>query len=279
MSQSRFERDTAVRRVDEHRYLGTVDAGWAVIDGAAPNGGYLMALAARAMREGLSHPDPVTLTAHFLAPPQPGEVQIDVEVVRAGRRHSTVTAALRQDGRECTRLIGAFGDLGQATGFDRMDRRPRPLPPREQCVDATRLSAEQALANGAVPPPIFQRLEHRMPAGTMDWIVGRPTGRGETGGYVRWPDLAEMDTLGVLVVADCYPPAVFNLGGGAPVGWVPTIELTVQVRKRPAPGWLSTWFTTEAVTAGYLEEDGEVWDADGELVALSRQLALAPRPA
>jgi hypothetical protein len=52
----------------------------------------------------------------------------------------------------------------------------------------------------------------------------------------------------------------------------------VQIRKRPTPGDLRAWFTTTAVTNGYLEEDGEVWDARGDLVVLSRQLALAARP-
>jgi hypothetical protein len=41
-SPNRFATDTAVERIDEARYRGAVDPGWAVIDG-----GYLMALAAR----------------------------------------------------------------------------------------------------------------------------------------------------------------------------------------------------------------------------------------
>jgi hypothetical protein len=86
-----------------------IDPGWAVIDGAAPNGGYVMALAARAMRDPVPHPDPVTLTAHFLAPPAPGEVTIDVEVLRTGRRHSTVSASMQQDDREVARLLGPSG--------------------------------------------------------------------------------------------------------------------------------------------------------------------------
>lgn len=277
MSASRFHRDTEVIRTGDHRYRGRVDPGWAVIDGAAPNGGYVMALAARAMLDPIVHPDPVTLTAHFLAPPAAGAVDIDVEVVRVGRRHSTVTATMHQDGRETTRLIGAFGDLDQATGFTRMDRRPPQLPPRERCLDATQASLDRASASGTPPPPIFQRFEHLMPPELMGWTTGQPTGRGEIGGYLRWPDLPAVDGLGLLVAADCYPPAAFNLGGDAPVGWVPTIELTVHLRKRPAAGWLSTWFTTTAVTTGYLEEDGEIWDERGELVALSRQLALMPR--
>ena len=95
-------------------------------------------------------------------------------------------------------------------------------------------------------------------------------------GWSRFAGDEPIDSLGVLVLADAMPPAVFNTGG--PLGWVPTVELTVQVRKRPAPGWLRTRFVTEHVTRGYLEEDGEIWDEAGELVALSRQLALVAKP-
>ena len=46
---------------------------------------------------------------------------------------------------------------------------------------------------------------------------------------------------------------------------------------RPTPGWLRCQFTTRFVTGGFLEEDGEIWDAEDRLVAQSRQLALVPR--
>jgi acyl-CoA thioesterase len=277
VAESRFEHDTAVERVDGSRYRGEVDPGWAVMDGAAPNGGYLLAMAARAMRDPVPHPDPVTITAHFLAPPEPGPVDIDVEVVRSGRRHSTIAGRLHQHGRDMVRLLGAFGDLASAEGPTRVDRRPPDLPPVDACDRATDQAAERAAAHGKNPPPILMRFDHRTPPGLMGWAERQPTGRGEMGGWLRWADGGEMDTLGLLALADALPPAVFNSGAGG-YGWVPTIELTVQVRKRPAPGWLATRFTTDALTAGYLEEDGEVWDADGDLVVLSRQLALAARP-
>jgi acyl-CoA thioesterase len=278
VDEDRFARDTAVEHAGDGRYVGQVDPGWAVIDGAAPNGGYLMALAARAMRSPVpQHPDPVTVTAHFLAPPTVGEVEIDVEVLRSGRRHSSIAATLAQDGQPKVRLLGAFGDLAAAEGPTRVDRRPLELPPREACVDFTAENVRRAEAGGFPPPPIAMRFDHRMPSAVLGWTRGEPSGRGHIGGYLRWSDGAPMDTLGLLVAADCYPPAVFDAALGE-VGWVPTIELTVQVRKRPAPGYLAAWFTTEAVTDGYLEEDGEVWDDDGDLVVLSRQLALAARP-
>lgn len=277
MGESRFERDTAVHTAGDGRYRASIDPGWAVLQDAAPNGGYVMALAARAMRDPVPHPDPVSLTAHFLAPAAPGDVDIDVEVVRTGGRHSTVAARLWQEGRECTRLLGTFGDLGAPDGPSRVYRRRPPLPPIEACVDATALGIARTEAGGFEAPPVLRRFDHRMPAELTGWADGAPTGRGEMGGYVRWADEAPMDTLGLVAVVDCYPPAVFNLAD-ADIGWVPTVELTVQIRKRPAPGYLAAWMTTEAITGGYLEEDGEVWDADGDLVALSRQLALVARP-
>ncbi len=278
VTDDRFTHDTAVEPLGGGRFRGVVDPGWAVIDGAAPNGGYLLAMTARAMRHPLAaHPDPVTITGHFLRPPEVGPVEIDVEVVREGRRHATVAAAMRQDGREIVRTLGAFGDLSTADGPTRVDRRPPAYPAPEACARFTDQHEERSAASGFPPPPIALRFDHRIPGELLGWTNGDPSGTAEMGGHLVWRDGAPMDVLGLLVVADCYPPAVFA-SGITDLGWVPTVELTVQIRKRPAPGWLTGRLTTDAITAGYLQEDGEVWDSDGDLVALSRQLALSARP-
>lgn len=268
-----FAADTAVERLDDHVFRGRLTDRWLVLGDAAPNGGYLMAVAARAMASAAERPDPVTVTGHFVRPAAPGDVEIRTEIVKAGRRHTTVAARFLQNGRECVRLLGTFGDLTAAEGPTRVDRRPPDLPPVEQCRD---MNAAVDETGQGFAPPVFQRFDHRMPPGMMDWAAGRPLGRGLIEGWCRFAGEEPMDPFGLLIVADAYPPAIFN--AGEPIGWTPTIELTVQVRKHPAPGWLSTRFTSETMTRGYLEEDGEVWDADGDLVALSRQLALVARP-
>lgn len=267
----RFAADTAVVRRDVDRFDAECREGWRVIGGSAPNGGYLMAIGARAMAERAERPDPVTLTAHFLAPPALGPLEVRTELIREGGRHRTVGARLVQDGTECVRLLGTFGDLGRAEGPTRVLRQPPDWP------DADALPDPMAGVDPRLIPEIFHRLEHRMSPDTMGWTRGAASGEGVHGGWCRWPDGDTFDVLGLLFVADAYPPAVFDLGVAEAL-WAPTIELTVQVRARPAPGRLATRFTTRALTDGYFEEDGEVWDSAGRLVALSRQLALAGRP-
>jgi acyl-coenzyme A thioesterase PaaI-like protein len=269
---SRFEADTAVEQVEADRFTAEVRAGWRVTGDTAPNGGYLMALAGRAMAVRAERPDPVTVTAHFLAPPALGPVEIVTELVRAGRRLRTVGARLLQDGRECVRLLGAFDDLGAAAGPTDVRLTPPPWPPVEELPDTP------TEGPGFTAPEIFHRLRHRMPRAHLGWTVGRPADAGVTGGWCQWPDAEAVDTLGLLFVADAYPPAVFDLAAASPT-WAPTIELTVQVRARPDPGWLAARFVTRALTAGTFEEDGDVWDASGRLVAISRQTALVGRTA
>ena len=70
--------------------------------------------------------------------------------------------------------------------------------------------------------------------------------------------------------ADAFPPTVFARLG--PIGWVPTLELTVHVRRRPAPGWLACHVWCDDVHNGKLIESCRLWDSTGELVAQSRQL-------
>ena len=104
---------------------------------------------------------------------------------------------------------------------------------------------------------------------------GRPSGAPRVRGWFRLRDGEAADTVALLCTVDAFPPTAFN--AHLPVAWTPTVELTAHVRARPAPGWLACTFSTRFVTGGFLEADGEVWDATGRLVAQSRQLALVPR--
>jgi hypothetical protein len=99
----------------------------------------------------------------------------------------------------------------------------------------------------------------------------KTNGSGQFCGWVRHGDDSDPDVISLLMFADSFPPPIFTVLG--PVGWVPTLELTVQVRAHPAPGPLQVRLYTRHLTRGVLEEDGEYWDSAGQLVAISRQTA------
>jgi hypothetical protein len=119
------------------------------------------------------------------------------------------------------------------------------------------------------------RVDVRLHPDDVAFARDRPSGRAVVRGWFGLLDDEPLTGLGVLVGADAFPPPVFNTD--LPIAWTPTVELTVHVRARPAGRWLACAFRTRFVAAGYLEADGELWDAGGHLVALSRQLALVPR--
>ena len=87
----------------------------------------------------------------------------------------------------------------------------------------------------------------------------------------------DTDTHVTAVSADEYSAAITDrwsaIGGRPNGGYILGICLQAL---RPAPGWLACRVTTRYVMHGYHEEDFEIWDARGTLVAQSRQLAMLP---
>jgi hypothetical protein len=116
-----------------------------------------------------------------------------------------------------------------------------------------------------------QRAEIRLVEGAEVFTERTTTGTGRLTGWTRHTDGSDPDALSLLMFADAFPPPVFTVYG--PRHWVPTLELTVQVRARPAPGPLQVQLASRHMTRGVIEEDGELWDSDGRLVAISRQTA------
>jgi acyl-CoA thioesterase len=208
-------------------------------------------------------PDPFSVTTHFLSVAKPGPAEVATEVVRVGKGHSTAVARLIQDGREVLRTLAVFGDLGAIEGPTVVTVAPPALPPPEEC-DRGRPAPSL--------PKIADRLDVFTAPGTTSWLSGSHNDVAELGGWIRLRDGREPDAVSLVFFADAFPPPVLNLSA-VTTPWVPTIELTVHVRARPAPGLLRAWFRTRALVGGYLEEDGELWDSSGKLVAMSRQLA------
>ena len=127
-----------------------------------------------------------------------------------------------------------------------------------------------------MPPPFAGRVEIRLHPEDAGFRTRGPSGRALMRGWFRLPGGEIVDSIGVLLAVDSFPPTAFN--ARLPMAWVPTIELTAHLRARPVAGWLACRFSTRFVSGGFLEEDGEIWDVSGRLVAQSRQLALVPRP-
>ncbi|MFJ5550648.1 thioesterase family protein [Streptomyces sp. NPDC093225] len=274
IGDSEFDRDTRVTpRADEPGVFDAeLSAGWTII--SAVNGGYLLALVGRALSEALPHRDPLTVSAHYLTSSVPGPAVIRTQLVRSGNTLSTGQASLFQydaDGAEVERIrvLASYGDLDALPDDVRTTAVPPAMPDYYDCFAADA---------GPAPIPgssaIVDRLALRLDPATAGWALGAPSGKGEMRAWFGLADGRDADPLSLLLAVDALPPTAFDLGL---IGWAPTVELTTHVRCRPAPGPVRVAITTRNLAGGFLEEDAEVWDSAGRLVAQSRQLARAPR--
>ncbi|MFD3478345.1 thioesterase family protein [Streptomyces sp. NPDC058695] len=270
IGDSEFDRDTAVTRREPGVYDIDLSAGWTII--SAVNGGYLLAVLGRALGDTLPHSDPFTISAHYLTASRPGPAVIRTDVVRTGRTLSTGQASLFQyddEGAEVERIrvLASYGDLDALPDDVRTTAKPPHFPPVEQCFGAQ---------DGPTPikgsSAITERLALKLDPATLGWAIGSPSGKGEMRAWFGLADGRDADPLSLLLAVDALPPTAFEMGL---TGWVPTVELTVHVRCRPAPGPLRVSITTRNLAGGFLEEDAEVWDSEDRLVAQSRQLARA----
>lgn len=262
-----FGEASAVAAAGNGTWKGEVQADWDIFGIA--NGGYLMAIAARAMSEAAGGRLPVSVTAHFTRPLAAGPIEVSVQSLKVGRTFSTMSARVTAESESLT-LLGGFAQPGALDANQvYVAGAPPDLPSPADCPQAL------PAPDGPLPPPLMAQFEERIHPDDVGPLVGRPSGTARVRGWFRLHDEEPIDPFALLLVADAFPPAVFN--ADLPLAWTPTIEMTTQIRATPAEGWLRCQFSTRFVSGGLLEEDGEIWDETGNLVALSRQLALVPR--
>ncbi len=260
MSDYLFDRDTcqALDRKGEGEWVVAVSHAWN-IDGV-PNGGLLMALTLAAASQQVSHPDPLSMTSHFLGKTTPGEATIRSKVIKQGRSLSVTAVDLVQNGRASVTSLITWGDLPSFVGPS------GPLLPPPHLPDQTEM---QGSLNMPIDSTFTRQFDYLMPQKVALGAFGQPTGQAVARGRMRFADGRPPDLLSIPVIADGFPPAIFQLGY---YGWAPTLELTIHFRARPCPGWLTIDLVARHLLNGTFEEDCNIWDSNGDLVAMSRQL-------
>jgi hypothetical protein len=272
-----FDEATAVTADGPGRYRAVPDERFAIFrpDGSgAVNGGVLVATALRAVLDTSPHPYPVATSTHFLHVPLLEPAIVDVTWLRQGRTAATARATVIQHQRPVLEVTTTTGDLPSAADGDlTWTGAPPPFPPLEECTDLGPWPTAGA-AQGMTGYPA--QIEVRLDPATAAWRGGGSPGIPEMRGYFRLRDGRDPDAYLLALAVDSLPPVVFGLGAR---GWSPTVELSWHMRAVPVPGPLRVATRCRHVGGGWFDEEAEVWDAAGHLVAQSRQLARLGRSA
>lgn len=263
-----FDLDSDMQLIEQgeqhYRYSLEISDRWSF--GSAPNGGYMAALLAKAGRLALpNHPDPISITTQFVQAAKPERAEIEVRVLRAGGRLSQATIELQQDGQVCTQATAVYSDLQKPKGVSHFQGERPLLAEIDDCVPVT---GAHASFRDRVDARFFPDCADYWPAGGSELM--------SNGGWITMADGRPNDALSLIVFADAFPRAVAMRSGK--VGWIPTVDMTVQILQPAAPGHIACLFNTRKIYGGILEEQGELWDSAGNLLAVCRQSAVPRIP-
>jgi hypothetical protein len=266
---SAFDVATAVSRTEGGGLSAELDPGWDVGPGIL-NGGYLLAVVARAALTASPHAHPVALAASFLRATPPGPAALTLTPGPAGRTLAHSSVLLAPAGGPSLAVQVTTATLTDEPSVYSAESPPAATPVAD-CLPAV---DDGTLAHPLPEVGLRTRVHTRLDPVTAGWAMGRPGEKPYLRGWVRLADGREPDPLALLLFADVLPPTSWATGR---FGWAPTVQLQVLVRALPAPGWCLVEARANEVAGGWLDEDYRIWDSTGRLVAQSRQLARLPR--
>ena len=232
-------------------------------------GGLLSVLAVQAMRDACGADWPLrALQTNFVGPVEPGEVTVEVTLLRQGKNIRQAQARLLQTDASGAEQIG--GVLLGVFGAGRESGLPE-LSPRQQ---AATKDIDNSFKWPYVPnmtPAFTQHLDFRQAEGGLPF-----TGADEWHSrvYTRLNVADGVDSeLQTVMLADAGPtPALARLRGFAPassVSW--SLELRPIQVSEPSGFWR---MDKEALATGegYVNEKTTLWTPDGQMAALGYQV-------
>ena len=263
----RFQEAIQLENLEDNKFIVNPDTNYFV--GNTPHGGYLMAVMHKALTSILPHSTAISSSVQYLDRIDAKTFELEVETFRTSRGSSSGIVKLKQDDKICTTFTGTCSDFEFMKGYDGLQK---PLPNifnEGDKKDYIKMNYDK-ISKGFTPA-FIQQLECLIHPDHAWWNRDSNDKNNEA----RCSAFLEMqggipDQFCLSFYSDILPPVVSNKYG--PLGWIPTITLTTHIRQLPSTSELYADFKATDINKGYFEQDCNIWDLNGNLVASSRQL-------
>ena len=261
-----FENSITIDKLDENNFSMTPSKDYFV--GNTPHGGYLTAVMQKALSLSMSHPHVINSNTLYLDRTEPKEISIHVDKIRESRGSSVGRVSLIQDEKLRCMMTGICSDFNYMNGVNDLET----LPPnifnekRDLFISLNFDNKQEGFT------PSFIKQTKCDIAKKHAWWLKNENDLGDEARCSGFISMGEEipDQFVLSFYSDFFPPVVMNKYG--PLGWVPTLSLTTNIRQLPTTSELFMDVIAKDLNKGFFEQDCQIWDLNKNLVATSRQL-------
>ena len=261
-----FENSIIIDTSDEDIFSMTPSKDYFV--GNTPHGGYLTAVMQKALSLSMPHPHVINSNTLYLDRTEPKEIIIQVDKIRESRGSSVGRVSLLQDDKLRCMMTGICSDFNYMNGVNDLET----LPPKIFNDDrGLFISLNFDNKQEGFTPSFIKQTKCEIAKQHAWWLKNED----ELGDEARCAGFISMgeeipDQFVLSFYSDFFPPVVMNKYG--PLGWVPTLSLTTNIRQLPSTSELFMDVIAKDLNKGFFEQDCQIWDLNKNLVATSRQL-------
>ena len=261
-----FENSIIIDKSDENIFSMTPSKDYFV--GNTPHGGYLTAVMQKALSLSMPHPHVINSNTLYLDRTEPKEISIHVDKIRESRGSSVGRVSLIQDEKLRCMMTGICSDFNYMNGVNDLET----LPPnifnekRDFFISLNFDNKQEGFT------PSFIKQTKCDIAKKHAWWLKNENDLGDEARCAGFISMGEEipDQFVLSFYSDFFPPVVMNKYG--PLGWVPTLSLTTNIRQLPTTSELFMDVKAKDLNKGFFEQDCQIWDLNKNLVATSRQL-------
>lgn len=252
----------AAQHADSPEQIYKVDNTWS--QGRTIYGGLSAGILYNAMRQYVAQERPIrAINTHFVGPLLADtDFRVQVEILREGKNVSQIQARAIQNDKICVLSTACFAQgRNSKITVNNTDQHLLQPPNKKSFIPQI----------PKITPKFLQHIELAIQEGGVPFLGNKSS---HYYGWMRFKNSVEhFNTEHLISIIDAWPPTLLQMlkwpAPASTVNW--NLEFIYPHRQILPTDWLAYKANTRQAAEGYGHTEANIWDAQGELIAISRQ--------